>query len=68
MCFEAMNSLRQPAMLKCLVEFQSRGLHLHSSLQTVWRLRAFADEAVNLFLDIDERLLHSVASIGLYAL
>ena len=64
MCFEAMNPLRQPAMLECLVEFQSRGLHLHPGFQAIRRAGALADEAVDLFLDVDERLFHSVASIS----
>jgi len=58
--FETMNALGQPAMLECLVKFQSRGLHPHSGLKPVRRSGAPADEAVNFFLDVDERLFHGV--------
>ena len=59
-----MNPLRQPVMLERLMELQARGLQLHSGFQAIRRLRAPADEAVNLFLDVDERWFHSAASIG----
>ena len=44
-------------MFESLVELRSRFLQLHSRPQTVRRLRAAPDKAVNLFLDVDERLL-----------
>jgi len=59
-----MNALRQPAMLESLVKFQPRGLHPHSGLQPVRRPGATPDKAVNLFLDVDERLFHGVFSIS----
>jgi len=59
-----MNALRQPAMLESLVKFQPRGLHLHSRFQPVRRPGATPDKAVNLLLDVDERLFHGVFSIN----
>ena len=64
MGFETMNALRQPAMLESFVKFQPRGLHPHSRFQPVRRPGATPDKAVNLFLNIDERLFHSVFSIN----
>ena len=53
-----MNTFREPAMFESLVKFESRRLHPHSSLQSIRRFDAPPDEAVNLFLDVDERLFH----------
>lgn len=58
MGFETMHAFSRPAMLESLVKFQSRRLHLHPRLQSVGRLGATPDEAVNLFLDVDKRLFH----------
>ena len=59
-----MNALGQPPMLECLVKLQPRGLRPHSSFQSVRRSDPPADEAVNLFLDVDERLFHGGFGIG----
>ncbi len=64
MGFETINALGHPAMLESLVKLRRRLLQLHSRLQTVRRLCPPADEAVNLFLDVDEGLFHDVASIS----
>ena len=53
-----MHTLCQPTVSESPVKLQSRCLHLHSRLQPIWRLRAPPDEAVNCFLDVDERLFH----------
>lgn len=51
-------------MLKSLVKLHSQRLQLHPRLQTVRRLRSLADDAVNVFFDVDERLFHGAASLG----
>jgi len=51
-------------MLESLVQLRCRRLQLHSRPQTVGRPRAPPDEAVNLFLDVDERWFHGVSSIS----
>jgi hypothetical protein len=62
--FETMNAFREPTMLESSMKLQSGSLHLHPRLQPVRRPCATPDEAVNLFLDVNERLFHSGFSIG----
>lgn len=47
-----------------LVKLHRRVLQSHPGLPTVGRLRAPPDEAVNLFLDVDEGLFHGSSRIG----
>ncbi|HAO79975.1 MAG TPA: hypothetical protein DCQ92_13595 [Verrucomicrobia subdivision 3 bacterium] len=51
-------------MFESLVKLCRRFLQLHSRPQTVRRLGATPDEAVNLFLDVDGRLFHGVFRIS----
>jgi len=51
-------------MFESLVKLCRRFLQLHSRPQTVRRLGAPTDEAVNLFLDVDGRLFHGVFRIS----
>jgi hypothetical protein len=62
--FETMHTFCQPVVLESPMKLQSGSLHLHPRLQPVGRLRATSDKAVNLFLDVDERLFHDGFSIG----
>jgi hypothetical protein len=54
-----MHTFCQPTMFESPVKLQSGSLHLHPRLQSVRRLGATPDEAVNCFLDVDERLFHA---------
>ena len=51
-------------MIERFVKLRTQRLQLHSRLQAVRRLRPPADEAVNLFLDVDERLFQGGSAIG----
>ena len=64
MRFETINTFGHPTMFESLVKLRRRFLQLHSRPQAVRRLGATPDEAVNLFLDVDERLFHNVFSIN----
>jgi len=64
MGFETINALGHPAMFESFVKLCRRLLQLHPCLQAVRRLGAPPDKAVNLFLDVDERLFHDAASIS----
>ncbi len=59
MGLETINALGHPAMVKCPVQPYCRFLQLHSRPQAVRRARPATDEAVDLFLDVDERLFHA---------
>ena len=59
MRLETVNAFRHPAMLESFVELQSGCLKLHSGFPSVGRLRPAANEAVNIFFDVDERLFHA---------
>lgn len=50
-------------MLESLVKLRRGLLQSHSCLKAVRRLRPFADESVNLLLNVDERLFHSAARV-----
>ena len=60
MRLKTVNAFRQPAMLESRVKLQSRCLKLHAGFPTIGRFRPPADKAVNLFFDVDERLIHGI--------
>ena len=62
MGFEAIYS-PWPSKFESLVKLHRSLLQSHSSLPTVRRFRAPPDEAVNLFLDVDERLFHCLSRL-----
>lgn len=51
-------------MFESFMKLCRRLLQLHPCLQADRRLSAPPDEAVNLFLKVDERLFHDAASIS----
>ena len=62
MSFESVNPFRRPAVLQRAVQFHCQGLQLHATLEGVRSLRAPANDLVDSFIDIDERLFHSPES------
>jgi hypothetical protein len=61
MGFETINTLGPPAMPEALVQPRRRGLQLHARPQTVRGAGAPPDQAVNLFLDVDQRCFHGAS-------
>ncbi len=64
MGFETINALGHPAMFESSMKLHSQLLQLHPGLPSVRRLCPPPDKAVNLFLDVDERLFHDAASMS----
>jgi hypothetical protein len=64
MSFETMNTASHPTMIELFMELQPRCLQLHACLPAFGRFCPSADKAVDLFLDVDERLFHGKKSIS----
>jgi hypothetical protein len=62
--FETVNALWAPMLFESSVKFQSRLLQSHSRDKRVGRQFPFPNDSINLFLNVDERLLHVAAILG----